>query len=46
VAFADGHTEKIELGKADKNAIIELTKWLCEGKDVTYDAASGRWKEL
>lgn len=38
VAFADGHIETII---APKNGnYLELTDWLCEGKDVTYQNGS------
>lgn len=47
IAFADGHVEKINIPAAPKgdgwavklgqNDLKDLTKWLCEGKDVTFD---------
>ena len=42
VAFADGHIETIV---APKNGnFIDLTDWLCEGKDVTYQ--NGSYEEI
>jgi len=47
VAFADGHVEKINIPASPKgdgwaiklgqNDLKDLTKWLCEGKDVTFN---------
>ena len=36
VAFADGHVEKIQ-APPDAGELVELTKWLCTGKDVSFD---------
>ena len=44
VVFADGHAEKL-LYK-EKQDVQELTRWLCEAKDVAYNASSGRYEEL
>lgn len=46
LVFADGHTETILLPKkgADRNNLRELTKWLCEGKDVSFNG--DRYEEL
>lgn len=38
VAFADGHVEQIAAPKDGK--FLELTDWLCEGKDLTYQNGS------
>ena len=38
VAFADGHVETIVAPK--KGNYVDLTDWLCEGKDVTYQDGS------
>jgi len=39
VVFADAHTERIQWPRQglDDNNLRELTKWLCEGKDVSYN---------
>jgi len=47
IAFADGHVEKINIPaspsgggwavKLGQNDLKDLTKWLCEGKDVTFN---------
>ena len=47
VAFADGHVEKLSIPAAPSgsgwtvklglNDLKDLTKWLCEGKDVTFN---------
>lgn len=39
VAFADAHTERIQWPRQglQQNNLRDLTKWLCEGKDVTFD---------
>jgi len=39
VVFADAHTERIQWPKQglQENNLRELTKWLCEGKDVSYN---------
>ena len=38
VCFADGHTEKLEQAKGATVAQIrQLTQWLCEAEDVSYD---------
>ena len=45
VVFADGHVEKLRIPyagtikspKADDAALLQLTSWLCAGKDVSYD---------
>lgn len=37
VAFADGHVEKLLLPK--RGSLSDLTKYLCEGYDVTFDGA-------
>lgn len=44
VVFADGHTDKISLPKRGMSTsqIKELTKWLCEGKDVAFDGKAYR----
>jgi len=40
VCFADGHVEKLELPKGASEARLrELTKFLCEGKDIFYNGA-------
>ena len=41
VAFADGHTEQLLLPKGgmDESALKELTKLLCEGKDVAFNGS-------
>lgn len=44
IVFADGHVEKL-LYK-EKQDVQELTRWLCEAKDVAYNASSGRYEEL
>lgn len=44
IVFADGHAEKL-LYK-EKQDVQELTRWLCEAKDVAYNASSGRYEEL
>ena len=44
VVFADGHAEKL-LYK-EKQDVQELTRWLCEARDVAYNASSGRYEEL
>ena len=56
VAFADGHVEKISApasisGKiwqigVDKSNLEDLTKWLCEGKDVSYNSSSKKFEKL
>ena len=38
VAFADGHVEKLLLPK--RGSLNDLTKYLCEGYDVTFDGAA------
>ena len=45
VVFADGHVEKLRIPyagtikspKADDAALLQLTRWLCAGKDISYD---------
>ena len=39
VVFADGHVEKISWPKAglSQSDVQDLTTWLCEGTDVTFD---------
>ncbi len=39
VAFADGHVEKLRQPKdgLSKSEKLELTKWLCQGKDISFD---------
>lgn len=39
VVFADGHTEKLSWPKTGLEAtrIKELTKWLCQGKDISFN---------
>ena len=47
LAFADGHVEKLSIPatpkgkgwavKLGQNDLKDLTKWLCEGKDVTFN---------
>ncbi len=44
IVFADGHAEKL-LYK-EKQDVQELTRWLCEARDVAYNASSGRYEEL
>lgn len=46
VAFADGHTEQLLLPRRglDDSALQELTKLLCEGKDVVFDGS--RYEEM
>ncbi|MBP5790692.1 MAG: type II secretion system protein [Kiritimatiellae bacterium] len=41
VVFADGHTENIAWPKSGlgDSELKELTKWLCEGKDVSFDGS-------
>lgn len=36
VVFADGHTEKL-LAPVDGGGIVDLTTWLCQGVDVSFD---------
>ncbi len=56
LAFADGHVEKlripavygvdgwtIEMSVSD---LKDLTKWLCQGKDIAYDPAGKKYKKL
>ena len=55
VAFADGHVEKINIPASPKedgwaiklgqNDLKDLTKWLCEGKDVTFNGKRYEVKE-
>ncbi len=44
VVFADAHTERISWprGGLDEANLKELTKWLCEGKDVSYNGSDYR----
>ena len=46
VVFADGHTDKIRWPRSgmSKNELRDLTEWLCEGKDVTFNGK--RYEEL
>ncbi|MGN0853677.1 MAG: type II secretion system protein [Kiritimatiellia bacterium] len=39
VAFADGHTEKLMMPKsgASEGDLKELTKWLCDGAEISFD---------
>lgn len=39
VIFADGHIEKLRMPKRgiSQNELHNLTEWLCEGKDVSFD---------
>jgi len=39
VCFADGHTEKLMTSKngINRNDAVDLTKWLCEGEDVSFN---------
>ncbi len=47
VCFADGHTEKLRIPntgsankpKVDLNQLKNLTKWLCDGTDVTFNGS-------
>ena len=49
IVFADGHTEKLLIPASpssigwsvaiDKSELQNLTKWLCEGKDVSFNGA-------
>lgn len=38
VAFADGHVSKIIMPKS--GSIVELTKWLCQGAEISYNGKS------
>jgi len=44
VVFADGHAEKLTWPKSGMNQsqVKELTKWLCEGTDVSFDGQNYR----
>lgn len=42
VVFADCHTERLVL--PEKGDLYELTKWLCKGYDIIYNA--GEYKDL
>lgn len=44
VAFADGHTEKLMMPKsgASEGDLKELTKWLCEGDEISFDGRTYR----
>ena len=46
VVFVDGHVEKLRQpeGGLEEQQLRELTKWLCEGKDVSFDGK--RYEEL
>lgn len=46
VAFADGHVEKLIFPKAGipKGELQDLTKWLCEGKDYSFNGS--KYEEL
>ena len=46
VIFADGHVEKLRQPKKgmSEHEMWELTKWLCEGKDVSFNGQ--RYEEL
>ena len=46
VIFADGHVEKLRRPKKgmSNEDMRELTKWLCEGKDVSFNGQ--RYEEL
>ena len=46
VVFADGHAEKLyqPIDGLDAEKVWELTKWLCTGKDVTFNGE--RYEEL
>lgn len=39
VAYADGHTDRLTMPKRGlgTSELVELTKWLCEGKDVSFN---------
>lgn len=41
VVFADGHVEKIQAPN-DTMQMIELTKWMCTGKDYSFDGRNYR----
>jgi prepilin-type processing-associated H-X9-DG protein len=41
VAFADGHVEKLQ-APPDPNQAVELTKWLCTGKDYSFNGKTYR----
>ena len=47
VAFADGHTETLQLPKngMSQSELEDLTKWLCEGKDIGFEDGRG-YKEM
>ena len=55
VAFADGHVEKLHIPalpsgggwaiQIGQNDLKDLTKWLCEGKDVTFNGKRYEVKE-
>lgn len=44
VVFADGHTETLALpvNGISENNLRDLTQWLCEGKDITFDGTNYR----
>lgn len=44
VVYADGHVD--EIAWRDGQDLQELTKWLCEAKDVAFDSASGKYQEM
>ena len=44
VVYADAHVD--EIGWKDGQDLQELTKWLCEAKDVAYDAGAGKYEEV
>ena len=37
VAYADGHVEKLQAPRTNQGE--ELMKWLCEGKDISFDGS-------
>ena len=46
MTFADGHVEKLRQPRTGLNEgdLHELTKWLCEGKDVSFNGK--KYEEL
>lgn len=43
VAFADGHVAKLMMPKSGSQGdFVELTKWLCQGAEISFDGKSYR----
>lgn len=47
VAFSDGHVEKLRIGKnMTSDNLRELSKFLVEGTDITYNAGGNKYEEI